>query len=224
MRANARGVFTSSLLALAVVLAWCGWREVAPENGIVHTQAPLIKGKTGNGLGILAYIDAQLAPDAYAMYGNPFAYARAEPRGTRGIRGTTGTGEQPDPTKPDVVVRIVAQADPEQTLEAVPDEDPTPPERGLVRAEPGTEPRTAKRETIHLTYRGVFKRSDGRVMALIEDSKTKGSSFYLTGNELYGIALVDASTEHVTIELEDGTSGALELGVPTAFEGGRYAD
>ena len=75
-----------------------------------------------------------------------------------------------------------------------------------------------------LTYRGLLKRTDGKVLALIEDSKSKGGVFYSVSNEVFGVRVGGIDTNQATVTLSDGSVLPLKLGEPVVFEGGKRAN
>jgi len=70
----------------------------------------------------------------------------------------------------------------------------------------------------------VFKRPDGKMMALIEDSKSGESAFYTSEDDLFGIKVGRIATDQIDVNLGDGSSVTLKLGTPEIFDGGVHAD
>jgi hypothetical protein len=96
--------------------------------------------------------------------------------------------------------------------------------RRLDTAGTGEAPVARKPDTVSLTYRGIFKRSDGKEMALIGDSKSGGSSFYGEGDELHQVVVGAIGVEELEIVTADGSAVTLEIGVPGVFEEGKHVE
>lgn len=201
MHTNARGVFCCSLSALVLVTGWWTWKEFAPveNDGLVSPIPAPGKEKPLEGLNLLAFLDKQLSVDAAnapsgAFLSPPSSLSRSGKLKKPHNPRTSGHKTRPGPEAADHKPR------------------------------PGQSNKAPKPVTVSLTYRGVFKRPDGRIMALIEDSKTESSSFYLAGNNLYGLKIGDIEMEQVDIIRVDGSSVSLKLGEPEVFEEGEHAD
>lgn len=70
---------------------------------------------------------------------------------------------------------------------------------------------------MQLTYHGIFKRPDGKKVALIEDSKTQRKSFYHLGAKVYGTRVSEIDLGSITLKLADNTTTTLDLGESGAF-------
>jgi hypothetical protein len=86
------------------------------------------------------------------------------------------------------------------------------------------QPRPARRETVSLTYHGILKRTDGKTLALIEDSKSKRSAFYESETELFDVKIGGITTLECEIVQPGGEPVTLKLGEPEVFEDGRHID
>jgi len=75
-----------------------------------------------------------------------------------------------------------------------------------------------KPEVVSITYRGMFQRTDGKVLALIEDSKTKRSAFYTSDQQLLGHKISEISEQTVAIVRPDGGKLVLKVGKPQKLE------
>lgn len=78
-------------------------------------------------------------------------------------------------------------------------------------------------ETVSLVYKGVFKRSDGVTMALIEDSKSGRSRFYGTDADVFGMTVRGIALETIEIIQEDGAPIELTRDLSTVFVEGKHA-
>jgi hypothetical protein len=224
MRANARAVFAGALVALLLVCAWWLWREVSPPDPLRAIPPRPMPEKPREGLGIAAYLTAQLLPEATLMRGNPFLLVQRR-------------------ALPALVQRIlVAPPPPVSPPAALPppehlamDTEPLPGPRLLAWPPPVTPPKdeppeqppdgqTEPPRVVTLTYRGIFKRPDGRVMVLLQDSESGRSAFYEDGAHLHGVQLGRAGPASIRIRTSDGRTGELRIGQARDFKGGRYVD
>jgi hypothetical protein len=85
-------------------------------------------------------------------------------------------------------------------------------------------PPPRKPPTFNLTYKGIMERTDGKVLALIEDEdakKSKHTRFYSAGQEVRGFKVVEIASGTLTGTGPDGASVTLKIHVPRAFEEGR---
>jgi hypothetical protein len=84
---------------------------------------------------------------------------------------------------------------------------------------PNTERPTPPRvkETITLTYRGMYVRGDGVPMAMIGDSKSRRTAFYAAGTNLFGLKLVSMEAESLSVNQADQSSATLKRGIPQSF-------
>lgn len=199
MRTNARGVFFCSLLALVVVTAWWIWKEFAPIKGKVRVLPMTAQEKPRVGLGLLTLIEKQSSTGAVRAPGNSFLSSPSPPQ-----------NRTPKYSRLNGFKRWLTTRKPQKPIQK--------PEK------PKPQKAAWKPETVSLTYKGVFKRPDGKVMALIEDSKTKSSSFYTSGDELHGVKIGEIGMKEVGVILADESSVPLRLGEPEVFEGGRHED
>ena len=63
-----------------------------------------------------------------------------------------------------------------------------------------------------------MERTDGKVLALIEDTKSKHTRFYSAGQEVCGFKVVTITSETLTGAAPDGASVTLKIHVPRVFE------
>jgi hypothetical protein len=63
----------------------------------------------------------------------------------------------------------------------------------------------ATADPLRLIYKGIFIRSDGKRLALIENAKSGISSFYQEGHELFGIKIGSIETNKVDVIMSDGS-------------------
>ena len=210
MRANARAVFAAAMLGLAVVLGWWSWREFAPASGgaraRTHRKPP--RNETVE-LGLIDYIERQTDMDGIGFRSNPFfvwSPPRPHPRlgdpstDVRQDRPPRIAGVDPPPDKPP----------PDKPPPEKPPPDKPPPEPV---APPPPPP-----EKVTLEYRGVMKRSDGLIVALIHDSKTGRVAFHRPGSRLHGIRIGAPTERGVNMIEDDGAVTRLDVGDATTFE------
>jgi len=201
MRANARAVFLGSIVALVCVGAWWTWKELSPVAYRFPPPPPGSVAPPPAGLGVMAYLEQQAAlaaaapPDPFRLPTPPARPAVAPRR----------DGDVARPTAP-------SPAPPEQPRA----DDAARPHRTPVATAPA-QPARAKSGSVALTYRGLFRRPDGRVVALIEDSKSRSSEFYAAGDALFGVQVGDIAEDHAEMIRADGSSVDLQLGEPASF-------
>ena len=216
MRANARGVLFCALAALAVATAWWTWCEIRP--GVAEDHLPAAgprKDAPESGLGILDYLTEQLNAGATEVPGNPFMSSDAPWHWKPNIRWT---------------VRIPRAVPAAPTPPAPTPPAPTPPPTGTTPTAPApaapapapTPPAPAPApDKVSLTYHGVFRRPDGTVLALIEDSQTGKKAFYSSGTEIHGVTLGEIRISGVQYRTSDGHAGEMIMREPASFSGGR---
>lgn len=94
-----------------------------------------------------------------------------------------------------------------------------PPDRPATQTEPKPKP-----ETVNIIYKGIFKRTDGKNLALIEDSKSGKTSFYLQGSSLCGLDVGEITATTVTLHDTENEKTVIQLKKPQIFIGGKRAD
>ena len=83
------------------------------------------------------------------------------------------------------------------------------------------------KERLSLTYRGMLKRTDGKTLALLEDSKSKKVRFYALGDKvdaLSGIRIEEVKEREARVLDAGGSPVQMKFGVAATFEEGRHAD
>ena len=203
MRANARGVFGCALLALILVGCWWTWREIAGQDNEFQTPTAGLSGKASDYPHLLTFLDEHSPSDLVDTVRNPFALSR--PVRTK-------------PRAPDAKAVFVPLVRPDPI--PTPPRQPTPPPRTTPPRQPTPPPKP--KDIVQLTYCGIFKRTDGRQVALIEDSKTNRRSFYRLGADVHGTRVADIGFDSVTLKLADGSTATLTLGEPGSFSGGLH--
>lgn len=91
------------------------------------------------------------------------------------------------------------------------------------KKEPVEKPRINRPETVSLVYKGIFKRSDGVSMALIENSKSGRSSFYKSDGDIFGMTVSGIEAETVEIIQENGDPVVLQRDQSAVFVEGKHA-
>jgi hypothetical protein len=84
-------------------------------------------------------------------------------------------------------------------------------------------PEVNRPETVSLVYKGIFKRSDGVKMALIENSKSGRSSFYKIDGDIFGMTLNTIEAESIEILQENGEPLVLQRDQSAVFVEGKHA-
>jgi len=202
MKTNARAVCLVSILALAGVIGFWVWMLSTPiENIAMLPSSSRGRGDARGGLSVLSYIES-LAHDVRPER-NPFV------SGFRPENPPPGPRAGPEVTV--VPVRVPAVS-PQVT---VPPEVKRPPEAAVnVPPAPGPGARS-----VSLTYRGMYKRSDGRLMVLVEDSKSKTCVFYEAGGGVFGMGIANVAAESVELLPEGEPAVTLKRGEPAVFSG-----
>jgi hypothetical protein len=203
MRSNARWVFYCALVALLLVIGYWAWREYTPLEQTAPLPTSALKDSPTPVLDIGDVLDRSLAS---APAQGPVNVFRAP--------------EPPSPPPPSVPPPA-----PNKPPPAAPPVQPTVPTvANPPEVQPPSAPPVKVRDTVSLTYRGLLKRTDGKVLALIEDSKSKGGVFYSVSNQLFGVRVGGIDTHQATVTLSDGSVLPLKLGEPVVFEGGKRAN
>lgn len=193
MRANARGVLAGALLVLLLVMGWWGWREFHGPS-VEKPLKPHRQPRAGSqGLGLLAYLDQQLAAGEAMAVKDPFAGARRPAR--------------PSPPSTNVVVVVTH---PPKAVEPV-----TPVAAVPMPAPPVAAPKAP--ETFELQYLGVMTRPDGRIMALVRDSKAGTTAFYAPGSVVRGVRLGRLTADAASVIGADGTIRVVKVGESATF-------
>lgn len=186
MKTNARLVFVCALVALMVAAGYWAWQLLTPVD--VEPMLPVsLKKKVKTDLGLLAFVDRQLSPDLYKLPGNSFL--------------TPGTPER-EYVRSVVPVPAVTNRPPKP----IPIRPPDPPP--IVKPTPPGPP------PVKLTYKGIYRASDGTEMAWIEDSQSNGKSFYDIGATIFGATIESITTTEAHITLPNGSSLELKFGKP----------
>lgn len=95
----------------------------------------------------------------------------------------------------------------------------TQPQPALA-AEPKPKP-PQKRDLLDLKYKGMYLRSDGVLLALLEDSKSRGARYYPAGTNVFGFILSGIKAEEMILITADGKTNALKRGVNARFTDGK---
>ncbi|MCX7592112.1 MAG: hypothetical protein N2255_10850, partial [Kiritimatiellae bacterium] len=74
------------------------------------------------------------------------------------------------------------------------------------------------RESIVLTYKGMFRRTDGQTLILMQDSKSNKSCFYAVDKPLFGMGVGRVSEREAELVSPSGSSVTLAFGKPTTIE------
>lgn len=214
MRTDAKSLFLACLLALLAMVGWRGYieydvlRDAREAAKAVKQPKKLPSFPDYQGLGILEYVEQQASPDARALPVDLFR-----------------------PSLDSMVSNLVNAilSDPEFVVES-PKSEPTPePQRPALL--PGEEnlfdlvqrpdgqwvKRTRQQPPPHLTYNGVFKRTDGQTAAWITERNSRKTQFYGEGTELYGGRLKAVSTDEIVVVLPGGEERTVARGGDVTF-------
>jgi len=209
LHANAKRVLASSVLVLVLVMAYWTWREFSPPKTPGLPSGNMPDKKERHSLGFQVSLGDQPAEIV-----NPFLPKGWQPpRPPVEIAVETGTADPAvEPTRPRVVTRpVIRRPIVRATRRTVAGERPT----RTVVVQPGA---AVGPETVTLVYKGVFQGTDGKAMALIEDSRQQRSRFYKTGRDVLGLKVGDITTTEVTITDLKGKVVPVKLREPMAFE------
>jgi len=205
MKTNARAVCLVSILALAGVIAFWVWMLSSPIENIAMLPSSSRGGaEAKGGLAVLSYIESMLASDVRPAR-NPFV-----------------SGFRTERTPPDQHAGAEVTVVPVRNQSAVPEVKLVPAVKVAPTAEakaphppaPGPVSRS-----VSLTYRGMYRQSDGRIMVLVEDSESKSSVFYGTEVSVFGMKIGSVAAESVELLPEEGQAVTLQRGEPAVFNG-----
>jgi hypothetical protein len=210
MQANARGVFVATVAALALVTGWWVRQEInPPDDGGPVGGGGARRPKAHPRLEVLDYVREQLAVDATLVPETPFRPARKR-RVRRVVKSMAS--RLPPPPAPGKA----PPSDPDETIVTGP----------AVRLFPPAGPHAIASgpKSVTLVYHGLFKRSDGHTLALIEDSESRRRLFRDTGGAVdgYGTRVIAISPGSITLATNDGETIELPRGQPTNFVEGHH--
>jgi hypothetical protein len=185
MRTNARMVFLVALIALVLVSGWWWWKLSHPLPYKEIKMASTPRTRPHVGLGI----DNIFSEEQKKM--------------------------QPETTNPfdaeNIEFYYMSLTPPEKPVPPV--STGTPPVQPPPRKPPitGKEP---KPSPVYLTYKGLFQRTDGKITALIENSRSKQSEFYEAGQEVFGLKINEIGMEQISLTNDIGVEVIIKRGVP----------
>lgn len=250
MKANARAVVLGLIAALCLTAAWWTYKEFAPRDASlpkVKKSSKVSRVKAVD-LGLMAALDARRSYALMEIPGNPFMSS------DKAWTYTPGRTERPiEPPAPAQLLKNILSGGPRPPWKPRP-RPAKPPRTGPPAAPPATAPEVVEpevvepevvepqvvepevaepavaaapgkpREVVHLTYRGVFRRSDGRVLALIHDSKSGGAAFYPVGADVFGVTVININNAEAGVIQANGEAASLNIGEESPFEEGIHAD
>jgi hypothetical protein len=202
MRANAHAVFFSALAGLLLVCGWWTWKELSPDQDVMPLTPSSSRDRAADGLGLTTYLDKEVDRDVANLPPDPFAYDQS----SKLFQPMVATQQAP------VVVAVKAPPPPAAH---------TPP-----AVKTHAPPAAPVRQLTALTYRGLMKRTDGRTLALVQDSKTGKTRFYQVGEKLdalSGIRIEKIDERTASVLDVAGQPIQLKFGEPVSFEEGRHA-
>ncbi len=232
MRANAKGVFVAALGALLLATGWWVREEIRSRDeplGPVTGQMAAPVAKDPIRLTVLDAVQRQLAIDPTWVPDTPFRPAlgdrRRRPDEPREDLAATGEDTDTSTRSPPPRGGGISEPRPagagagsetgEVPIESLPDGTPRPTRS---RPIPGTE--ADHMQFVTLVYRGIFTRSDGTQVALIEDAERGRRRFHPVGSDLYGLKLESADTAGIRIVTADGEGLDLPIGHAMHFSEG----
>jgi len=203
MKANAKGVFIASIVAFLIIGGFWTWKLARPPTDPRSAPANIKRERVRTALGLMAYIDGRLTNAAALPAADPFknpAYVppSAPPPPSTNVASTT---KPPVSSKPPV--------DTKPPVKATASSPPSPP--------PPLPPPRPPPETIVFTYKGTLERPDGRVVALIHDSKQKKASFYSLRETILDFQLRRIEAGSVELVSAKGDVVPLRMGEPFTF-------
>lgn len=203
MRANARAIFGGAVVGLVLVTGWWTWREIAHEEEVSTNTSIASIEKPQPDIGLVAFMDKQLEGYSAPLPANPFFADQPEKNDNRN-RKAPADDEVFDPA-----------ADP-----------PDDPQNNKPKNNNPNVPRQPekKKEVVSLTYRGMVKLSDGKLMAVVQDTMTKQTKFYDIHSEIFGMSIKALAEREATITDSVGAEVLLPFGTPVKFEDGKHAD
>jgi len=197
IQANARAVLLAGVLILFLACGWWAWRLTTPPDSGAVPVSPPAEPPQKTSLGVLAFLDAELAR-SNSLPRNPFAPVPIVNR-----------PQKPSDNQPPVPTPVPAPTT-NTVSKPVPQKPPTetPPPR--------------QKEIVSITYHGMLRRPDGRVLAWVENSKSGRSSFYAPGGKAELVTIGAIRESEVDVRLGDGSRITLRINEPAVFEEGRY--
>ncbi len=195
-KANAKAVFVCLLVSFLGVSAFWGYRLMSEVKKPTITPNSRSRSQKNLPLGVIALADSvgRTISESFPS-ASPFAGAPATPRRR---------------TRPEYTERK------------------RPPinsflDRFRNRPADTDQPHINRPETVSLVYKGIFKRSDGVKMALIENSKSGRSSFYKSDSDIFGMTVKAIEAETVEILQENGEPVVLDRDHSAVFVEGQHA-
>lgn len=199
MHANVTAVLVVTIVAFLVVSGWALWQEFKPPLETHRTGTPMPIRTNVRSLGIANFLRMQL-DRGIDVPTTPFRPS-PEARGSRQIDYSRDRGEnRTASTSPSTWITRVGP-------------------RNTGQRNPGS-PRVTKPKPISLSYKGILKRPDGTMTALISNSKTGGSSFYSENATVYGATVLSYTEEAIELAMPDGSTVVLQTGSSVQLPGG----
>ena len=222
MRTDARGIFGVTLLVFLMVTAWRLWVALQPPPPPPPPPpSDPVKLAPFRPLGVIGLVSNQFAAQALVVPVNPF-----RPTFEAMVRN-------PDSGDLEAVVAGVAGA-PRQAVAAAASPEPAeasgtqtrtgsqPPRNGRQGRQPASAaaPEAGPPPVPKYAFAGMFQRPDGRVAAYLRSS-LGGGRFLVTGDQIAGCEVLNATADGVMLRLPDGTTRTLVEGDAPVELGGR---
>ena len=208
MRTDARSIFVVALLVLLLVTGWRLWVALQPAPPPPPPPpAEPVKLAPFRPLGVIGLVSNQFAAQALVVPVNPFRptfemMVRNPESGdleslVTAAAAIAGAGRSGDARAGHPPVAAVDRQNPGQPRQGRQGRHPAPP---APEAGPPPVPKYA--------FAGMFQRPDGRVAAYLK-STLGGGRFLVTGDEIAGCQVLNATADGVMLRLPDGTSRTL---------------
>ena len=220
IRADGRMVFLCTVAVFCVVAVWWGWRISQSVDAPAAQHSSTTDRPASAELALNSFLRRESNTQLYSVPATPFLYIerRRPPRDPR---------PRHDPVEDPAQLERTAQT--QQTV----DTDITAVvsvDNGGVSTEvrpPRVDPQPRQPDPgppLRLTYRGYMHRSDGTMLALIEDSRSESSAFHPVGTNLFDITIKHPDGDSLEVLSPAGTSYTIRRGQPAYFINGELRE
>ena len=218
MRTDARGIFGVTLLVFLMVTAWRLWVVLQPPPPPPPPPpSDPVKLAPFRPLGVIGLVSNQFAAQALVVPVNPFrptfeAMVRNPESGDLEavVAGAAGTPRQ-----------AVAAGSPAPAEGTQPRTGARQPREGRQGRQPVAAASEAGPPPVpKYAFAGMFQRPDGRVAAYLRSS-LGGGRFLVTGDQIAGCEVLNATADGVMLRLPDGTTRTMVEGDAPVELGGR---
>jgi len=193
MHLDAKAFCLAAALLLCATTGWCMYRYMMPPESFKPGTGPLPKPTEPQKLGILGFVDDQVAGTGIVTPESPFRFPALFVDDKGGVtggppklpeKGLTNTGgSQNNGTKP------VGQGTPGSSKDN---------EIAMV--------------TPKIAFLGFIKRSDESRVAMFADSSDNSTVFYTPGKIVHGLEILGADMREAQVRHPDGTVATIPIG------------